>query len=74
MSTKSSSLNAHRVEDAAVGTSETTIAHTLGRKPLDSFIVERTGNANVFRGPTAWTSTNIFLQASTAVTVTLLVF
>ena len=73
MSTKSDSLDAHSL-DTTVGTAETTIAHTLGRVPLDAFIIDRSGNSNVFRGPTAWTASNIFLQASSAVTVTLLLF
>ena len=73
MSTVSPSLNAHTL-DASVGTAETTITHTLGRVPLDAFIINRTGGSNVFRGPTAWTSSSIFLQASAAVTVTLLLF
>ena len=71
MSTKSPSLNDHTL-DTTVGTSETTISHTLGRVPLDAFIINRGGSGNVFRGATAWTSTDIFLTASAAVTVTLL--
>jgi hypothetical protein len=73
VSTKSPSFNAHTV-DATVGTAETTIAHTLGRAPLDGFIINRSGSGNVFRGATAWTSTNIYLTASASVTVTLLLF
>jgi hypothetical protein len=73
MSTKSPSFNAHTVE-ATVGTSETTIAHTLGRAPLDGFIIKRNGSGNVFRGATAWTASNIYLTASAGVTVTLLLF
>jgi len=73
MSTKSPSLNAHTVE-ATIGTSETTIAHTLGRAPLEGFIIKRSGSGNVFRGATAWTSSNLYLQASATVTVTLLFF
>ena len=73
MSSKSPSFDAHTL-DATVGTTETTIAHTLGRVPLDGFIINRAGSGNVFRGATAWNSSNIFLQASAGVTVTLLLF
>ena len=73
MSTKSPSLNAHTVE-VTVGTTETTVAHTLGRIPLDGFIINRAGSGNVFRGATAWTASNIYLTASASVTVTLLLF
>ena len=59
---------------ASVGTAETAFTHSLGRAPLDAFIVLKTTNANVYRGPTAWTSTTIYLQASASVTVTLLLF
>ena len=73
MSTKSPSLDAH-VLSTTVGTGETTIAHTLGRVPEDAFITLKSANSNIYRGPTAWTSSNIYLQASVAATVTLLLF
>lgn len=57
-----------------VGTNETAVPHTLGRTPLDAFVVRKTANANVFRGATAWSSTTVYLQASASVTVTLLLF
>ena len=61
-----------QVFDAAVGIAETTIAHDLGRVPLDAFILNRTTTGIVYRGPTAWSRTSIFLRASTATTVRLL--
>ena len=63
-----------RLINVNVATSETTIAHSLGRTPVDGFIVTRTSGANVFRGTTPWTSTNIYLQASAAVGIALLIF
>lgn len=70
---KSPSLKAEIIT-VTVSTSETTIAHTLGRTAQEAFIINRTGSGNVFRGATTWTSSNLYLQASATVTVTLLVF
>jgi len=70
---KSPSLNA-QILDGTVTTSETTVDHLLGRVPQDAFIINRAGSGNVFRGTTVWSSTQIFLQASTSITVTILLF
>lgn len=59
---------------ASIATTETTVGHSLGRAPSDAFIVMRTGSGNVFRGATAWNASNIFLQASATVSVTILLF
>ena len=64
----------HQEIDVAVGTTETTVAHTLGRTPVEAFIVNRSSSGVVFRGATAWNASNIFLQASASVTVTILLF
>ena len=59
----------------AVANTEDTVAHNLGRIPLGIFVGMPDKNAVIYSGPTAWTSTNIFLRASAAtVTVGLLVF
>jgi len=70
---KAVNLNAV-VIDPTVGTSETTISHTLGRKPVEGLIIDRLASAKVWRGATAWTSESIFLQASASVTISLLLF
>ena len=69
-----SNFDARLLENITVGTAETTAPHNLGRTPLDGWIITRNTSGNVFRGATAWTSTNIYLQASASVTVTLLIF
>jgi len=61
------------VVTTTVTTSETTIAHGLARTPVEAFVLTRTGSGNVFRGATAWNATNIFLTASAAVNVRLLI-
>ena len=53
----------------AVANTEDTVAHNLGRVPSAIWISVPDVNATIYTGPTAWTSTNIFLRAS-AVTVT----
>ncbi len=73
-STKLNNLDAHRVDDAAIGTTETTISHSLGRAPLEGFVIDRNANANIYRGTTTWTSSNIYLIASASVTATLIIF
>ena len=60
--------------DTSVGTSETTIAHELGRTPQEAFIISRNASSNVFRGATAWNGTNIFLTASASVAISIIVF
>lgn len=59
----------------AVADTEDTVAHNLGRLPVGMFIGIPNVSAIIYAGPTAWTSTNIFMRASAAtVTVNLLVF
>ena len=54
---------------------EDTVAHNLGRVPLGILVGVADVTGIVYSGPTAFTSTNIFLQASVAtLTVNLLVF
>lgn len=69
-----SNLDIDTVSDVAITTSETTIAHNLGRTPLDGIVIKKNGSANIYRGTTAWTSSNIYLIASAAVTATLVIF
>ena len=58
-----------------VANTEDTVAHSLGRIPIDMWVGLPDKSAVIYRGPTAWTSTNIFLRASAAtVTVNILVF
>lgn len=57
----------------AVGTAETEIAHSLGRVPLDGFVLNRNAGARVWRGSTAWTSSAIYLQASASVQIVLMI-
>ena len=69
---KSPSLDGFIV-DTTVMISETTIAHNLGRTALEVFVLQKGTSAIVFRGSTAWNSTNVFLQASAAVHARLLI-
>lgn len=44
---------------------EEAFTHDLGRVPEDGFVIERRGNAGeIYRGPTAWTSTTIYVKCS----------
>lgn len=63
------------VRDVAIGTSSTEIAHGLGYMPTGYIVVKRSANATVYDGAAHSTpSMFINLTASSAVTVTLLVF
>lgn len=71
---KAGSLNADLL-DATIAVAETTVAHDLGRVPLDGFVLNRTLGGIIYRGPTAWTSTDVFLRSSiAATTITLILF
>ena len=62
------------VSKAAANT-EDTVAHALGRTPVDVWVGTPDKSAVIYRGTTTWTSTNIYLKASAAtVTVNVLVF
>ena len=59
----------------AVADTEDTVAHNLSRVPVGLFVGIPNVSAIIYAGPTAWTSTNLFLRASAvSVTVNLLVF
>ena len=59
----------------AVANTEDTVAHALGRTPVDVWVGTPDKSAVIYKGTTTWTSTNIYLKASAAtVTVNLLVF
>ena len=45
---------------------ETTVAHSLGRVPLEAFVTWRSGNANLYRATTVWDATNIYVKSSVA--------
>ena len=62
------------VISASIGTGETTVEHGLGRIPLDGFIVDRLVATKIYRGPTAWDGTNVYLRADVTGTVTLVLF
>ena len=68
MSNKAGDMDAHRVPFVlrGLGTDET-VAHTLGRTPVDGFILNRSGYANIYRGTTTWTGTDIYLRSTFAV-------
>ena len=61
------------VIDIEVTTAETTVPHGLGRPALEAFVLRKPGNGAIYRGPTAWNATNIFLRAGTTMTVRLLI-
>lgn len=63
------------VENVIVGTSATNIAHGLGRPPIGWVIIDKNANATVWK-PSAspQPSTLLTLQASTQVTISLLIF
>ena len=73
MPTKAGQMDA-TTTDVTVATTETTIAHGLSHTPNDAFILRLTTGARVWRGATAWNTTNIFLQASTQTTARLFIF
>lgn len=51
------------------------IAHTLGRIPVMFSYYTNDSNSIVYAGPTAWTSTTIYLKCSgTSVSVTILIY
>ena len=59
----------------AVADTEDTVAHNLGRVPAGIWISAPDKSSVIYRGTTAWTSTNIYLKASAATTtVDILVF
>ena len=47
---------------------ESAVAHTLGRVPLEAFVIWRSQDSVLYRGTTAWTTTNIYVRASVAST------
>lgn len=73
MSSKCKSLDAH-ILDVALTTSETEIAHNLGRQPQDGWVLQTVAAVDVFRGPTVWDSENIYLTSSANVVIRLLIF
>ena len=59
----------------AVANTEDTVAHNLGRIPVELWIGLPDKSAEIYKGTTAFTKDNIFLKASAAtVTVNLIVF
>ena len=59
----------------AVANTEDTVAHALGRTPVDLLVGMPDKSAVIYKSTTTWSSTNIYLKASAAtVTVNLLVF
>lgn len=66
--TRSTSFDGHWTE-VIIGVAETTVPHDLGRVPLDGIIFRRTSGSTIFRGSTAWTATDVYLQASTEATL-----
>ena len=61
------------VLDVNVGTSETTVAHELGRIALEAFVVVRDVATDVYRGSTAWDITNIYIQAGASVDIRIVI-
>lgn len=59
----------------ATANTEDTVNHNLSRVPVGIWVSVPDINAVIYRGPTAWTSTQIFLRANAAtVTVDILLF
>lgn len=54
----------HNVTDSGTATVEFTIAHGLGRVPVGYIVISINKNTTVYRGTTAWNSTNIYLACS----------
>lgn len=50
----------------AVANTEDTVAHNLGLIPIGFLVFSIDKNGTVYKGPTAWTTTNIFLKCSAA--------
>ena len=74
-SVKIGSLDAHAMgfSIGAVDT-DTSFDHSLGRTPVEAFVVRKSSNANVYRGSVAWTSTTINLRASAGVSGRVYIF
>lgn len=70
---KSPNTNA-QVLDATLTTSELEIAHNLGRVARDGVVIRQSAAGSVFRGPTAWDETNIYLVGEDAMFVRFYVF
>jgi hypothetical protein len=63
------------IENITIGTSVTTIPHSLGREPIGWVIVRQDANATVWEPSQAIQPTTLInLQASNAVTVSILLF
>lgn len=74
---KAGNIDAVYVEftSSATPDAENTIPHKLGRVPRGIIVVMQDKAASVYKGTTAWTSSNIYLKVNTAsVTIKLLVF
>lgn len=67
------SLYGVTLKDVAIGTSETVIAHKLGRNPQGWIIVEKNANSDVWSSSTK-DGRFLYLMATAAVTVTLYVW
>ena len=60
---------------SATPDAENTIAHELGRVPVGYIVVSVDKAAVLYKGTTAWTSTNIYLKCNVASTAyTILIF
>ena len=62
------------IQDVSVNVAETTVAHQLGRTPVEAFVLTISTPTSVYRGTTAWDGTNIYIQASVATSARLLIF
>lgn len=69
-------LDGRLVEDVDLTTSQTKVAHGLGRIPKGWVVVDKTGNVDVWRDTTGTSQrkTFLYLKADAAVTVSLWVF
>lgn len=62
------------IQDATLSSVESTIAHQLGRTPVEVIVITKSASSAVYRGTTAWDGTNIYLLASATTSARLLIF
>lgn len=67
-------LNTTLIQNVAIGTSPTAVAHGLNRQPLGFWVVDKTITTDVWRSVSAAPGKLLMLQAGTATTISIIVF
>lgn len=59
------------IVDTVLNQTTSTIPHNLNKVPIGFLVLNQNADANVWSGPFAWTDSNVYLVASTTLTVKL---